>query len=214
MRNYPVRNFSNTLGGIKFHSWSFNGSYVNPGVSADFANALNTFELSLDGRYNYNENRLGGGATLTYGGLFPVITFEGLYRDRSTVAQDSRTDSLRFFSQEFSQWSIGPTVAVPLQWVAGNQATSLVPALGYQYYAINKGGDGRLPGNFDNLSLGVSFSSLQRTALRQVQSRLGAVATLQYDRALSGPGLGERLLLRTSAYLPGGLPDPWPTPGI
>ncbi len=206
VRDYPVRNFSDTFGGIKFHSWSFNGSYVNPGISADFANALNTFELSLDGLYNFNENRLGGGGTLTYGGLFPVITLQGLYRDRSTVAQETRTDSLRFFTQEFSQWSMGPTVSVPLQWVAGNQVTNLVPALGYQYYRVKDAGESRLPDHFGNLSAGLVVSSLKRTALRQVQSRRGATATVQYDRALAGTGLGERFLLRTAVYLPGAFP--------
>ncbi len=204
VRDYPVRNFSNTLGGVKFHSWSYNGSYVNPGIAAAFGNALNTVELTLEGLYNFNENRLGGGGRVTYGGLFPVITLEGLYRDRNTLTQE--VDSLQFFRQEFSQWTFGPTVAVPLQWVAGNQYTSVVPTVGYQYYLLQNGGESRLPDNFGNLSVGVTFSSLRRTALRQVQSRLGATAVLQYDRALADAGLGQRFLLRTSTYLPGAFP--------
>ncbi|MBB4080113.1 hypothetical protein GGR28_002743 [Lewinella aquimaris] len=202
-RDYPVNDFSNTLGGIKLHSWSYNGSYVTPGLSVEFANALNTFEMSVDGLYNLNEDRYSGGATLTYGGWFPVVQLQAQYRDRNTVVQEARTDSLRFFNQEFSQLTVGPTVTVPMQWVAGNTVTGLAPSVGYQYYALRDAEQGRLPDNFGNLALGVDFSSLRRTALRQVQPRLGATARLKFDRALGGDRLGERLLLQSSVYLPG-----------
>ena len=206
VREYPVRNFSNTFGGIKLHSWSFNGSYVTPGLEVAFANALNTLELGIDGRYNINEDRYSGGLTATYGGLYPVIELEGRYRDRNTTVQQARTDSLRFFSQEFSQLTLGPTVRLPLQWVAGNQVTGLVPSVGYEYTALRDAEEGVLPTNFGNLSLGLSFSTLRRTALRQVQPRLGLTAVVAYDRALGGESPGERLLLRSSLFLPGAFP--------
>ena len=202
-RAYPITDFSNTLGGVKLHSWSFNGSYVTPGLSIEFANALNTVALSLDGLYNINEDRYSGGATFTYGGLFPVIELAGQYRDRNTIVQSTRTDSLRFFRQEFSELSLGPEVSVPLRWVVGNQFTSLTPSVGLQYYRLRDAESGTLPQNFANLSLGTRFSSLQRTAVRQVQPRLGATARLQYDRALGDARSGARLLWQSSAYLPG-----------
>lgn len=201
-RKYPTENFSNTLGGIKLHSWSYNGSYVTPGLGIEFANALNTFELSIDGLYNFNEDRYSGGATLTYGGLFPVIQLTGNYRARNTVAQEARTDSLRFFVQEFDQLTMGSTVTVPLQWVAGNMVTTFAPSAGFQYYDLGDAEEGVLPRNFANVSLGIGFSALRRTSVRQVQSRLGAVANLAYDRALGSSRAGERLRLRSSVFLP------------
>ena len=204
VREYPTRNFSNTLGGMKLHSWSFNGSYVNPGLSAQLSNALNTASVDLTGFYNINEDRYAGGAVVNYGGLFGVVSLAGIYGDRNTLAQEDRTDSLRIFGQEFSELSIGPTVTVPLQWVAGNAITSIAPRLGYRYVALRDAeGEGRLPEDFSNLTFGLAASSLRRTALRQVQPRVGFEAAVTYDRALGGgERSGERFLARSSTYLP------------
>ncbi len=200
---YPTKNFSNTLGGIKLHSWSFNGSYITPGLAVEFGNALNTATVTLEGEYNFNENRYGGGLNVAYGGLFPVIEFQGLYQDRSTVVQADRADSLLFFGQEFNQLVIGPTVRVPLQWVEGNTSTTVIPSVGYQYYSVQDQEEGSLPPDFGNLSLGLQFSTLRRMAFKQVQPRFGATARIAYDRGLGAGATSERLLLRSSLYLPG-----------
>jgi hypothetical protein len=202
-KDYPVRNFSNTLGGIKLHSWSFNGNYVTPGVEVEFANALNTAELTLDGLYNINEDRYSGGVTATYGGFFPVIELSGRYRDRNYLVQVDRQDSLRFFQQEFSQLSVGGSVRLPFEWVAGNFITTLVPSVGYQYLSQRGIESGELPQNFGNLTGGLTFNLLQRTAIRQVQPRWGVTVSSLYDRALGSDRPGERVLLRNSVYVPG-----------
>ena len=207
VRDYPVRNFSNTLGGIKLHSWSFNGSYVTPGVALEAANALNTASATLDGRYNVNEARYSGGLSLAYGGWFPVVELEGRYRARNTLSQVAGIDSLAFFRQEFSQLSVGPTVSVPLRWVSGNTSTAVQPYAGVQYFALGDVQEGLLPRNFTNLSLGADFTVLRRQAYRQVQPRWGLQASLVYDRALDDTRPGERFLLRSSVYVPGVLPS-------
>ncbi len=204
--NYPVRNFSNTFGGIKLHSWSFNGSYVSPGVAVEAANALNTAAITLDGRYNINEARYAGGLELEYGGLFPVLAFGAEYRDRNTIAQVAGIDSIDFISQEFSQVTLGPAVRVPLAWVNGNTRSDVMPSVGVQRYSLRGLSEGVLPGNFTNLSLGLTFSSLRQTAYRQVQPRWGALATFTYDRALGAEASGERLLFRSAVFLPGLFP--------
>ncbi|MGB3615353.1 MAG: hypothetical protein WBA10_16285, partial [Elainellaceae cyanobacterium] len=38
-RDFPVSNFSDYLGGMSLHSWSFNGSYVQPGLAISVDNA-------------------------------------------------------------------------------------------------------------------------------------------------------------------------------
>jgi hypothetical protein len=201
--NYPVENFSNTLGGIRLHSWSFNGSYVTPGLEIDFANALNTAEVTLAGLYNINEDRYSGGLTATYGGFFPVIELSGRYRDRNYFVQQDRRDSLRFFRQEFSQLSVGGSVRLPFEWVNGNFITTLVPSLGYQYVSQRGTESGELPESFGNLAGGLTFNVLRRTAIRQVQPRWGVTVSADYDRALGDSKPGERLLLRSSVYVPG-----------
>ena len=200
--DYPVRNFSNTLGGIRLHSWTFNGSYVTPGVAVDFGNALNTASATLSAQYNVNEARYSTGGRITYGGLFTVISLEGQYRDRNTIVQSERQDSLRFFSQEFNQFTIGPTLSVPLEWVDGIMTTRLVPSVGAQYYSLQDVESGALPADFTNLSLGLQFSTLQRLAYRQVQPRFGLTAGATYDRALGESSGSARFLWRSSVYLP------------
>ena len=202
-RDYPLANFSNTLGGIKLHSWSFNGSYVTPGVEIAFGNALNTLEATISGEYNFNEDRYAGGVDLNYGGWFPVVTAQGRYRDRNTLVQVDRQDSLQFFRQEFNQVTLGGNLSVPLQWVTHNTTTSVVPTVGLHHYGLRDLEEGRLPADFVNLSFGLQASALRRTAYRQVQPRLGVSASLLYDRALGESKPGERLLLRSSVYLPG-----------
>ena len=200
--DYPTANFSNTLGGIKLHSWTFNGSYVTPGLAVDFDNALRTASATLSGSYNFNEDRYGAGARLAYGGLFPVIELEGEYRDRNTTVQSEREDSLRFFAQEFNQLTIGPTVSVPLRWTEGIYNTTLVPSLGAQYVSLQDREEGVLPADFVNLGVGLQFTTLRRLAYRQVQPRFGLTANAFYDRALGSESSGSRFLLRSSVYLP------------
>ena len=208
--SFPIRNFSNTFGGIRLHSWSFNGNYVTPGLALEAANALKTVAIVADVSYNINEARYAGGLSVEYGGFFPVLSLEARYRERNTIAQIADIDSISFVNQEFGQISVGPTATVPLEWVSGNTATAFAPYAGLQYYALSGRSGEMLPSGFMNLSLGLRFSSLRRTAFRQVQPRLGLTAAVAYDRAIGSNSSGERLLLRTSAYLPG----LWLTHGI
>ena len=211
LRDYPVRNFSNTFGGLNLHSWSFNGSYVTPGVSAQASNALNTVAIAASGFYNINEERFAGVGTLVYGGLFPTVILAGGYGDRNTLLQAPRTDSLRILRQEFSELSLGATVNVPLEWVHGNYFTTFIPSVGYRYVALRDAGrESLLPRNFSNASAGLIFSHFRRTALRQVQPRLGAVVSVAYDRALGATKPGERLFVNSFYFLP----SPFKTHGI
>ena len=210
-REYPITDFSDGLGGLKLHSWSFNGSYVTPGVSAQLSNALNTVSADVLGQYNINEARYAAGAVVRYGGLFTVVDLTALYADRNTIVQDGRIDSLRLAFQQFSELTVGPTLSAPLQWVSGNSATTIVPSLGFRYVALSDAKEETiLPKDFGDLALGLAASSLRRTALRQVQPRLGLESALVYDRALGKTKPGERLFFRSSTYLPA----PWVTHGI
>ena len=209
--DYPVRDFSNTFGGLKLHSWSFNGSYVNPGLSAQANNALNTVAITAAGFYNINEERFAGLASVAYGGLFPTVILSGGYGDRNTLIQAARTDSLRILRQEFSELSLGATVNVPLEWVRGNYFTNFTPSIGYRYVSLRDAeGESLLPRNFSNVSAGFLLSHLRRTALRQVQPRLGAVVSAAYDRALGDTKPGERIFVNSFYFLP----SPFKTHGI
>ena len=205
-KTYPVENFSNTLGGIRIHSWSFNGSYVNPGVALQATNALNTVSLSADGLYNINEDRYAYGARVAYGGLFPVLSLNVQTRERNTAVQTTERDSFRIFGQEFQQLLINPEVSVPLNWVAGNFRTQLLPSVGVNVFSISDEEEGQRPASFTGLSLGLGFASLQRQAVQQVQPRLGVTVNARYDGSLTDGVENGRLIARSAVYLPGVFP--------
>ncbi|MTB52007.1 PD40 domain-containing protein [Lewinella sp. W8] len=207
---YPTENFSNTLGGIKLHSWSYNGSYVAPGLRIEATNALNTVDIGAEVLYNLNEERYSGGLQVDYGGLYPVLSAEAIFRDRNFSVLDPATDTIIVRRQEFNQLSFGAGARVPWQWVDGPMFTRLTPSVSYDYLTLNDANLEDLPDNFSSLGVGISFSSLRRIAYQNVQSRLGISLEVAYDRALGDENLGERLRLNSSLFLPG----LWPNHGL
>ncbi|MEO0733995.1 MAG: hypothetical protein AAFZ52_14250, partial [Bacteroidota bacterium] len=204
-RDYLVADFADNFGGIKLHSWSFNGSYVSPGLVAEATNALRTVALTAEGRYNVNEKRYSGGLAATYAGWYPQVTLRGEFRDRNYGTLNPARDTFIFNGQEFNQLSLGANVAVPLRWVAGEYRTLLQPQVGLTYFALGDAEEGTLPKSFTNLGLGLFFSTQRRRALQQVQSRLGATLQVNYDAAL-GDQLGQRFMIRSALLLPGAFP--------
>jgi hypothetical protein len=207
---YPTENISNTFGGIKLHSWSYNGSYIAPGLRIEATNALSTIDLGAEVLYNLNEERYSGGVQFDYGGLYPVLSADAIFRDRNFNILDPATDTFIVRQQEFSQLSFGAGARVPWQWVDGPMFTSLTPTVSYDYLTINDANIEDLPDNFSSLGVGINFSSLRRIAYQNVQSRLGVALDVVYDRALSTENLGERLRINSSVFLPG----LWPNHGL
>ncbi len=202
-KTFPTRNFSDQLGGIKLHSWSYNGSYVVPGLTIEATNALETVALSLEGLYNINEDRYSGIARVSYGGLYPVLNLSGQFRDRNFLTLDPARDTFLVRRRELQQVSFSAGAEVPLQWVAGDYLTSLSPAVAYTHFGLRNAEGGGAAENFGGVTLGLGFSSFRRMASQQVQSRLGIALTVLYDRALGDEDVGQRLLLRSALNLPG-----------
>ena len=199
----PVSNFSNTLGGIRLHSWSYNGSYIQPAVELVAGNALNTFEATAGVRYNFNEDRFGYGATVRYGGLFPVLSLSVNSQDRNYTVQTMATDTFTFFRQNFAQLAVQGAATVPLRWVGGNMITSLNLTGGIELFRQRASAEGSLPTDFSGYLGDLTFSTLRRTALRQVQSRLGVTTRLRLTGGLNEDVAAGRLLAQSSVFLPG-----------
>ena len=206
--DYAVRDFNDKLGGIRLHSWSFNGSYLSPGAEFSAANALNTTALTVGGRYNINEQRPVLEAGLTYGGWFPVLELGGTYRQRRFSTLDAARDTVIFNDSEFDQARLAVSASVPLSWVAGDYRTTVQPRLGYGYNLLSNSqtsSSESLPENFGDLEFQVGASVLRRQARRQVQPRFGASVLGLYNTGL-GSDIGSRLLVRGSLFLPGLFP--------
>jgi hypothetical protein len=201
-KQYPTSNFNDKLGGIKLHSWSFNGSYLEPGVTVEARNALNTVSFAATADYNINEERTTTGVSIDYGGFFPVFGLDVNTRGRAYSALQSRTDSVMFDTYRFDQLGAGVNTSVPLRWVNGDYRTAITPTVSYIWNKLTENEEGDLPDTFGELGLSLRGSVLRRQAFRQVQPRFGATFLLSYDQGL-GEDIGNRLLWRSSFYFPG-----------
>ena len=205
IKDYEVSDFNDKLGGIKLHSWSFNGSYVSPGATVEATNALRTIAIEATARYNINEERVVSGLGITYGGLYPVLSLNADVRERNYGALDARLDTGIVNQFRFDQRRVGVTAAVPWRWVKGDFVSALTPSVGYDQFLLSGNERDDLPDNFGNLRLGVSTSIIRRRARQQVQSRLGATLRLDYQSGLA-ERVGNRFLLQSSLFLPGLFP--------
>ncbi len=205
MKDYEVTDFNDNLGGVKLHSWSFNGSYVTPGLELVAANALNTFRGQAGATYNIDEQRVSTGLTVDYGGFFPVLRLGANATGRSYSVLDPRRDTVIINSYSFDQQRFSLGARVPLQWVNGDYRSGLTPAVAFGYTTTSNTQGTEAPDGFSDLRLSVTGSFLHRTAYQQVQPRFGAVARLSYASVLGGAE-GSRLLFQSSFYLPGLFP--------
>ncbi|MEM9836614.1 MAG: hypothetical protein AAF828_08935, partial [Bacteroidota bacterium] len=188
------------------HSWSFNGSYVSPALELRAENALNTFSIVGDASYNVNEERMGGGLTLRYGGLYPVLSLGARFQDRSILNEDTNfPDSLVIRRTSFNQMAITAGATVPLNWISGNFIHNFRARLSYSALRLGQIStpESRLPDQLGSAGLLLSYQSLHRIARRQVQPRFGLAATLFYDRGMGRDITANRFLLRSNFYLPG-----------
>jgi hypothetical protein len=201
-KQYPTSDFSDKLGGVKLHSWSFNGSYLEPGVTVEARNALNTVSFAATADYNINEERTTTGVSVDYGGFFPVLGLEANTRGRAYASLLPRTDNDTFDIYQFDQLRVGVNASVPWQWVNGDYRSALTPTISYTWNKLTENEVGDLPNTFGELGVSLRGSVFRRQAFRQVQPRFGATFSLAYDQGLAEE-IGNRFLLRTSFYLPG-----------
>lgn len=205
IKNYKVSNFNDKLGGVKLHSWSFNGSYVTPGAEIDATNALNTVRARAGVTYNINEERVSTGLNIDYGGFFPVLSLGVNSTGRLYDVLAPRRDTVIINRYDFNQQRFSLGARVPLTWVNGDYQSQLTPAVNFGYVNTSDSQQTEAPEGFSDLNLSISGSFLHRTAFKQVQPRFGGVARLSYASVLGGPD-GNRLLFRSSFFLPGLFP--------
>ena len=206
-KDYPVADFNDKLGGVKLHSWAFNGSYVTPGFEVDATNALNTVRMRGGVTYNIDEKRTSTGLNIDYGGFFPVLSLGVNSTGRLYNVIDPRRDTVILNRYDFNQQRFSLGARVPLTWVNGDYQSTFAPAVNVGYVNTSRSDSqrGEAPDGFADLRLSVTGSFLHRTAFKQVQPRFGAVARLSYSSVLDGPD-GNRLLLQSSLFLPGLFP--------
>ncbi|TXF88295.1 hypothetical protein FUA23_15050 [Neolewinella aurantiaca] len=205
LKDYPVSDFNDKLGGVKLHSWSFNGSYVNPGFEVAAANALNTVGIGAGVYYNIDERRTSTGLNVDYGGWYPVLSLGVNSSGRTYNTLDAGRDTLILRGYDFNQQRFSLGARVPLTWIRGDFQSQLTPALSVGYVTTSDSELTEAPDGFSDLSFSVSGSYLHRTAYQQVQPRAGVAARLAYASVLSGTD-GSRLLFQSSLYLPGLFP--------
>ena len=109
----------------------------------------------------------------------------------------------------FNESTLGGSIALPLGWYHGNYFTSLEPVLGVwhrQLNNVNTEAISSMDRSFTAYDLGLSFSSIRRTARQNVGPRGGLRIMGNYARSLEAPD-NEKTWVRGSIFLPGLFPN-------
>lgn len=204
-KTYQSEDVSDKLYGFRLHSWGPVGTEITPGLALQGGNALNTIQGSASATYNRNTREISNSITMNYGGWWPVLSVQGVRTGRRFLQLDPALDSLGrlgFTLQDTRQISLGAMASVPLRWVHGEFSTRFTPRLGLSWFSLGGRTGEVLPGSFLGAQVGAGLAVFRRRARAQVQSTLGGLLSVQYDRGLAN-NTGQRLLLNARVQLPG-----------
>ena len=195
---FPITPYSRSFGLFNFHSWR---PYIDdPDYSYALVgqNVLNTFQSELFGAYNRNERFKEAGASLAYGGLFPVIsggasyTFDRSFEDTAgTVNWDELNARLG--------------LSLPLNLSRGRHYrritfSAALNAKSLYYTGASKSLFENKHFNSGELSLTASNQSQQ--AVQHIYPRFAQAAFMRYRSAINQYSANQ-LLLSGTIYLPG-----------
>ena len=202
-RDYESRPYRGLFKGLKLHSWSFLPSYSAPSASIQMNNIRNDLAISAGGGINFNEDHSAFYfAQASFARYYPVLSMSATYQERVT---DLFTDADTLSNMTFNESSLGGSVTLPLAWYRGNFVTRLEPSISVRNRQTRNARttDATLKNQeFTAYDLGLSFSSIRRTARQNVGTRAGLRLAGNISRAFNAPA-NEKIWLRGSIFLPG-----------
>lgn len=224
---YPVKKYSKLAHSINIHSW---GPFASTDLSrAEFGifsrDVLSTTAISLGYTHDINEGTGFASANVSYQGLYPIIDFEVQKGDRNSDAfyRDASGNVKRVdFSWKETSYSIGlrlPFVLTRSRFLRSLNLGNRVEVTKASSFKNSIDGIGRIvsidtsafiifnqeldEGTLINNVSTLSFANLHKTSTRDIYSRWGQAATLEWWTSPFGGDFQSGLFaFRSSIYFP------------
>lgn len=212
-KKYYISDY-NSFKDIKFHDWSYSldDEIISANITA--TNLLNDISLlsTLDIYPNEN-NSLGLGVLASYKKWFPILNLGLNFTNRDyneTLSDNNLSDG----AISYNQFSVTPSITIPLSQVKGNYSNSMTLNLGYE---LNKTSEATftLEDSDENIKLegseldyqlfktGFFASSIRKKATQHINSHAGISTNANFSQTISGDLSGYFFNTTNYLFLPG-----------
>lgn len=194
-----IKKYKQSFQLLNIHSWRPLLTAPDYGITFFSENILNTFT----GEYNYTYNRNEGfhrvGASVVYGGFFPLLS-AGVAQTWNRSERDTANRRLTW-----NQSNINAGLSVPLNLTSGRTYKSLAFLTSFNAEQLHYTGIAKsIKANesFEYISSAVSFVNQNQRAVQHILPRWAQTFRLQYRRTVNGD-FGNQFLANAGLYFPG-----------
>ncbi len=198
---YEVNKYKGLLKGLKLHSWSFDQADNNPKFNLMFDNVLSDLKVETGFLYNRNEETTNYFGKIKYGKFFTEIALDAQILNRSTDYLSSDTIA----TATFDETTYGAALALPLNWIKGNDALAMGLSVQYNYHKTSNHTntpENKADFNLGTISTEFSFSKRRQKALQHIYPRFGQALSFKFQTS-TGNISAKRLNMNGTVYLPG-----------
>jgi len=217
-KQYKVKDYSPLLHSINFYGWNLISDKTNLSLTFTSDDFLHTTHATVGYIYNYNEKTHAGLASLTYSGLYPVISVSGGYGERSV----KNGNFIKNINDRETTWTEGKVygdISIPLSFKNGIHRYRITPLIRTGYIHVrNKNNQTELiyesmnkDGDLHFMQYSLNCFHLVENNSQAVNHRWGQILNLSYSHT---PFLGEYRGSILSANLDMFFPGLWRTHSI
>ncbi len=212
-KEYVVENYYPVLNSVNFFSWYpyFNSTSAEFSFSMISKDVLHTTDLSVSYVRNFNEKTNYGMASLIYSGLYPVISLNGGYGERTLYLEDESTKKIPVYLNWNEVTGYGG-FSLPLNFSRGLNSTFLNIGTNTGYikvyekdrddYTVHDGIEN--DGELHYMQYFLSLTSLSQGAINSVSPGTGGILNVSYVHTpYYGDYRGSLLSTELALYLPG-----------
>lgn len=195
----PVKPYKKSFQLLNIHSWRPLLAEPDYGITLFSENVLNTFTSEYNYTYNRNEGFHRAGASLVYGGFYPLLR-AGV---EQTWNRNERDESNRLLTWNQTNFNAG--ISIPLNLTSGRSFKSLNFASSVNAEELNYKGASLLfkqNERFNYISNSLSFVHQSQRAYQQLFPRWAQTFRVQYRRTVNGE-FGNQFFANAGFYLPG-----------
>ncbi len=184
---------------LNIHSWRPTLAEPDYGLTLFSENVLNTFVSEYSYTYNRNEGFHRAGASLVYGGFFPLLR-AGV---EQTWNRNERDENNRLLT--WNQTNVNAGFNIPLNLTSGRTFKSLTFSSSFNMEKLNYTGTSQTfkqSEQFNYISNAVSLAHQSQRAYQQIFPRWAQTFRVQYRRTVNGE-FGNQFFANAGFYFPG-----------